>query len=130
MIIDLAGHDPVDDVAPVADDAQVRAAVAAAGRVHVDASIATYIVDIVAATRQDRRLVLGGSPRAALTLLRVAKAVALIEGQAYVVPEHVKAVAGAVLAHRLVMGPEARVAGVHGDTIVAEALSAVRAPAL
>ena len=60
----------------------------------------------------------------------MAKAVALIEGRGYVVPEHVKSVAGAVLAHRLVMGPEARVARVHGDAIVAEALSAVPTPAL
>ena len=130
MIIELAGHDPVDDVAVVADDAQIRSAVAAAGRVHVDPAIATYIVDLVAATRRDTRLVLGASPRAALTLLRVAKAVALIEGRGYVVPEHVKSVAGAVLAHRLVMGPEARVARVYGDAIVAEALNAVRTPAL
>jgi MoxR-like ATPase len=130
MIVELASHDPVDDVSPVADDAAIRAAIAAAGAVHVDPAIATYVVDLVTATRQDRRLVLGGSPRAALTLLRVAKAVALIEGQPYVVPEHVKSVATAVLGHRLVLGPEARVAGLDGDGVVADALAAVRAPAL
>jgi MoxR-like ATPase len=130
MIIDLASHDPVDDVSPVADDARIRDAIATAGRVHVDPSIARYIVDLVTATREDRRLVLGASPRAGLTLLRVAKAVALIEGQGYVVPEHVKAMAGPVLAHRLMMGPEARVGGVTGEDIVTAALGAVRAPAL
>jgi MoxR-like ATPase len=130
MIIDLASHDPVDDVSPVADDARIRDAIATAGRVHVDPSIARYIVDLVTATREDRRLVLGASPRAGLTLLRVAKAVALIEGQGYVVPEHVKAMAGPVLAHRLMMGPEARVGGVTGGDIVTAALGAVRAPAL
>ncbi len=129
-IIDLAAHDPVDDVSPVADDARIRDGIAAAGRVHVDPSIARYVVDLVTATREDRRLVLGASPRAGLTLLRVAKAVALIEGQGYVVPEHVKAMAGPVLAHRLMMGPEARVGGVTGDDIVAAALGAVSAPAL
>ena len=130
MIIDLASHDPVDDVSPVADDARIRDAIAAAGRVHVDPSIARYVVDLVTATREDRRLVLGASPRAGLTLLRVAKAVALIEAQSYVVPEHVKAMAGPVLAHRLMLGPEARVGGVSGDDIVTAALGAVRAPAL
>ena len=130
MIIDLASHDPVDDVSPVADDARIRGAIAAAGRVHVDPSIARYVVDLVTATREDRRLVLGASPRAGLTLLRVAKAVALIEGQGYVVPEHVKAMAGPVLAHRLMMGPEARVGGITGEDIVTAALGAVRAPAL
>ena len=130
MIIDLASHDPVDDVSPVADDARIRDAIATAGRVHVDPSIARYVVDLVTATREDRRLVLGASPRAGLTLLRVAKAVALIEAQSYVVPEHVKAMAGPVLAHRLMMGPEARVGGITGDDIVTAALGAVRAPAL
>lgn len=130
MIIDLASHDPVDDVTPVADAARIRDAIAAAGRVHVDPSIARYVVDLVTATREDRRLVLGASPRAGLTLLRVAKAVALIEAQSYVVPEHVKAMAGPVLAHRLMMGPEARVGGVTGEDIVTAALGAIRAPAL
>ena len=130
MIVDLAAHDPVDDVRIVADEARIRAAIAATGRVHVDASIAEYVVELVTATRTDRRLVLGASPRAGLTLLRVAKAVALLEGLAYVVPEHVKAVAPAVLPHRLVMAPEARVGGVSGEEIVAEALSAVRSPTL
>ena len=130
MIIDLASHDPVDDVSPVADDARIRDAIATAGRVHVDPSIARYVVDLVTATREDRRLVLGASPRAGLTLLRVAKAVALIEAQSYVVPEHVKAMAGPVLAHRLMMGPEARVGGVTGEDIVTAALAAVRSPAL
>jgi len=130
MIIDLASHDPVDDVSPVADDARIRDAIAAAGRVHVDPSIARYVVDLVTATREDRRLVLGASPRAGLTLLRVAKTLALIEGQSYVVPEHVKAMAGPVLAHRLMMGPEARVSGVTGEDIVTAALGTVRAPAL
>ncbi len=130
MIIDLAAHDPLEDVRPVADDVRIRDAIDAAGRVHVDPAIARYVVDLVTATREDRRLVLGASPRAGLTLLRVAKAVALIDGQGYVVPEHVKAMAVPVLAHRLVMGPEARVGGVTGDDIVAAALGAVRGPAI
>ena len=130
MIVDLASHDPVDDVTPVGDETRIREAIAAAGRVHVDPSIAQYVVDIVTATREDRRLILGASPRAGLTLLRVAKALALIEGQAYVVPEHVKSMAVPVLAHRLMLGPEARVGGVTGETVVAAALGAVRAPAL
>ena len=109
---------------------RIRNAIDAAGRVYVDPAIARYIVDLVTATREDRRLVLGASPRAGLTLLRVAKAVALIEGQGYVVPEHVKAMAIPVLAHRLVMGPEARVGGVTGEDIVATALGGVRAPAI
>jgi MoxR-like ATPase len=130
MLIDLAAHDPVDDAHVVADDAQLREAIAVTGRVHADSGIARYVVDIVNATRADRRLVLGASPRAALTLLRVAKATALIAGQGYVVPEHIKAIAPAVMAHRLMIGPDARVAGVTGEMVVADALATTHAPAL
>lgn len=86
MLMDLASKDPVDSVPTVADERRLLAAIEATERVHVDPSMARYVVDIVAATRSDRRLVLGASPRAALTLLRVAKATALIAGQPYVVP--------------------------------------------
>lgn len=128
MLMDLASKDPVDSVPTVADERRLLAAIEATERVHVDPSMARYVVDIVAATRSDRRLVLGASPRAALTLLRVAKATALIAGQPYVVPEHVKHVATMVLAHRLVLGPDARMSGASGAQIVAEALHAVPTP--
>ncbi len=130
MLIDLAARDPLESVRAVADEARLRDALEATGRIHADPGIARYVVDIAGATRTDPRLVLGASPRAALTLLRVAKATALIAGQGYVVPEHVKNVASAVMAHRLMLGPEARVAGVTGEMVVADALATVHAPAL
>lgn len=128
MLLELAAKDPVAEVPTVADTDSLRAAIEATERVHVDPSIARYVVEVVAATRTDRRLLLGASPRAALTLLRVAKATALIAGQPFVVPEHVKHVASMVLSHRLVLGPDARMSGTTGAQIVAEALHAVPTP--
>ena len=128
MLLDLSVRDPVADTEVVADEAQLRSALHAVERVHVDPAIARYVAQIVAATRSDRRLVLGASPRAGLTLLRVARAVALIGGTGYVAPEHVKHVAEVVLAHRLMMGPDARLGGVTGADVVAEALYAVPTP--
>jgi MoxR-like ATPase len=130
MLLDLADKDPVAQVDVVGDELRIADAILAAESVYVDPSIARYVVDIVTNTRQDRRLVLGASPRAALTVLRMAKATALIGKCNYVGPEHVKHVAPAVLAHRLVMGSEARVSGITGSDVVNEALRAVRAPAL
>ncbi len=128
MLLDLASRDPVASIDVVADEASLRAARHAVESVHVDPAMARYVAEIVAATRSDRRLVLGASPRAGLTLLRIAKATALIEGVGYVVPEHVKRVAEVVLAHRLVLGPDARLGGVTGGEIVAEALYSVPTP--
>ena len=79
-------------------------------------------------TRSDERLYLGASPRAGIALLRVAKARALADGRAYVVPDDVKAVAGPVLAHRLILAPEARAGGLTGLDLVREASSARPVP--
>jgi MoxR-like ATPase len=128
MLLDLSARDALDAVRPVADEAALRGAIATTAAVHADPAIARYVVDIAEATRHDGRLVLGASPRAALTLLRVARATALVGGQTYVSPEHVKRVAPSVLAHRLVLGPEARVAGLRAEDVVADALGRARVP--
>ena len=77
---------------------------------------------------RDSRLYLGASPRAGIALLRVAKARALADGRDYLVPDDVKAVAAPVLSHRLILGPEARSAGLGGEAIVAEALEKTPVP--
>jgi MoxR-like ATPase len=100
----------------------------AATRVFVEESLHRYVVALVRQTRDDSRLYLGASPRAGIALLRVAKARALGDGRDYLVPDDVKAVAVHVLSHRLILGPEARSAGLGGAAIVAEALERTPVP--
>jgi MoxR-like ATPase len=128
MLLDLASHDPVDAVTPVADPASIIRARAEAGRVHVTPDLAAYVVALVTATRRDGRLELGASPRAGLALVRSAKARALVEGRDYALPEDVKALAPLVLAHRLMPTREAAARGVDGGAVVAEALDQVPVP--
>jgi len=99
-----------------------------AREVYVEESLSRYVVALLRTTRADPRLYLGASPRAGIALLRVAKARALADGREYLVPDDVKAVAGAVLSHRLILGPEARSAGLGGEAIVAEALEKTPVP--
>jgi MoxR-like ATPase len=96
-----------------------------ADEVHVAEDIFDYILALVAHTRAHRRVYLGASPRAALALLRAAKALALIRGRDYVLPDDIKALAALVLSHRIIMTPEAELEGVHGHSVVAEALERV-----
>lgn len=96
-----------------------------ASRIHVDDDLHDYAVSLTTYTRAHPKVALGASPRATLGLMHAAKAHAVISGRAYMVPEDIRSVAGAVLAHRLVL-----VADVEGDTrvrdqIVEEALSKV-----
>ncbi|MBI2990546.1 MAG: MoxR family ATPase [Deltaproteobacteria bacterium] len=72
-------------------------------RVRVDAALVDYILDIITATRSSAAISLGGSPRAAKSLYRAAQAFALLEGYDYVLPRHIKELAGPVLAHRLLL---------------------------
>jgi MoxR-like ATPase len=126
MLADHERGDRVADLQPVASAAEVLAAQAAASAVHVSDALRAYIVDLLARTREDRRVELGASPRAGLMLLRAAKAHALLEGREHALPDDVQALAQVVLAHRILLGPEA--VGETAESVVADALA--QTPAL
>jgi MoxR-like ATPase len=119
---------PLESLDPVAGGDDVLQLAAQARDVYVEESLGRYVVAVLRTTRADERLYLGASPRAGIALLRVAKARALAEGREYLVPDDVKAVAAPVLSHRLILGPEARAAGLGGEEIVADALEKTPVP--
>ena len=90
--------------------------------VHVDPSVADYVSRLVDATRNTPEIRLGASVRAAIALLRTAKTLAASNGRHYVIPDDVKALAEPVLAHRLVLDPEAEFDGVTTTSIMAQIL--------
>jgi MoxR-like ATPase len=94
-------------------------------RVHASKALRDYVVALVRRTRVDERVELGASPRAGLMLLRAAKARALVQGRDHALPDDVQALAPSVLAHRLMLVPEA--AGIERATIVTDAVSATPA---
>ena len=119
---------PLESLEPVAGADDVVRLAEQAREVYVEDSLSRYVVALLRQTRSDSRLYLGASPRAGIALLRVAKARALGDGRDYLVPDDVKAVAVPVLSHRLILGPEARSAGLGGAAIVAEALEKTPVP--
>ena len=119
---------PLDALEPVADSDDVSRLAGQARDIYVEESLGRYVVAVLRATRADERLYLGASPRAGIALLRVAKARALADGREYLVPDDVKAVAVPVLSHRLILGPEARAAGLAGADIVTDALEKTPVP--
>jgi len=123
-----ASGPPLESLPAVAAAADVLRLVEAARGVYVEESLGRYVVALLRQTRGDSRLYLGASPRAGIALLRVAKARALAERRDYVVPDDVKAVAAPVLAHRLILAPEARSAGLGADELVADALARTPVP--
>ena len=110
MIDEHAAGDPLDVLHPVTDARQVRAAIDVVQRVHLSTEVRQYCVQLVGSTRRHPDLRLGASPRATLQLVRAARAQAALAGRGYVVPDDVQAVAVPVLAHRLLLSPEAAAA--------------------
>ena len=118
----------VDQLAKVAGRDDVKNMIDFAGRIHVAPPLYDYIVHIVATTRQHPDIRLGASPRASLALLRAVRVRAAAAGRSYVVPEDVKALASHVIAHRLMLTPEAELRGRTPAELVAEALGRVPVP--
>jgi MoxR-like ATPase len=121
-------HDPYGDIGPVLAAEHITALVHAVRSVHMAPGIKAYLVDLANATRRSAHLALGMSPRATLSLGRVARARAAADGRNYVVPDDIKALAVPVLAHRMVPTPEAQFQGVGPAEAIAQILAAVPVP--
>jgi MoxR-like ATPase len=128
MLTENASETPLDRLECVASAQEVFGAIEAAKAVFVEESLNRYVVAVLRQTRTDSRLYLGASPRAGLALLRVAKARALVAGRDYVQPDDVKIVAPRVLAHRLILAPEARSAGMAAEELVADVIERTPVP--
>ena len=128
MLAEQTTEPPLDQLEPVAQHDELVAAITAARAIHVEESINRFVVALLRHTRASDRLALGGSPRSGFALLRLAKARALVERRDFVVPEDVISLATPVLAHRLILAPEARATGVTVEEVVTEALEATPAP--
>jgi MoxR-like ATPase len=128
MLTEQTGDPPLDSLDPVAHAADAVALAEDARAVFVEESLNRYVVALLRTTRSDPRLYLGASPRAGIALLRVAKALALADRRDYLSPDDVKRVAVPVLAHRLIVAPEARTGGLTGEMIVSDALEKTPVP--
>jgi MoxR-like ATPase len=119
---------PLSDVKAVVDMETLIEMQVAIRKIRVDEKIRTYIVDIVRATRESTQFLMGASPRGSLHLMRAAQAHAAIHGDDFVRPDNVKAMATAVLSHRVLGRAELRAKGQTTDDVVRGLLERVAAP--
>ncbi len=120
---------PLEAIRAVASREEVLALTQAARRVRVSDELKHYIVELVRRTRSAPQVLLGCGPRASISLAQTAKALALFDGEDFVRPEHVQELAVPTLAHRMVLDPQARFAGVTAQSLVADILREVKVPA-
>src|SRR4051794_28690184 len=129
MIDQHGAGSPLDDLEPVSDALEVAKLAEAVRAVHIAEPVRRYAVDLVTATRDNRDLRLGASPRATLHLLRTGRAAAALDGRDYVLPDDIQAFAVPVLAHRLLLSAEAQVARRTTHAVVTDVVASVAVPA-
>jgi MoxR-like ATPase len=122
------GDDPLNDVVPVTDGATLARMIALTKGVYGAPAIKQYIVDIVTSTRNEPGLRLGASPRASLQLLAASKSRAAMAGRNHVLPDDIKALAVPVLAHRMLLSTEARLAGRTAAQIITDTIQRTPIP--
>jgi len=127
MVLQQEAH-PIASLEQVATLEELLTAQRALTGVYVNDLVRAYVVDIVRATREHPDIYLGASPRGSLALFKTARAWAALEGRDFVTPDDIKALAGAVLAHRLIASPSARIRGVDATSIVSEILGTTAVP--
>jgi MoxR-like ATPase len=119
---------PIEDLGPVTSASELQQLQAAVRSVHVDPQLQRYIVHLVGLTREHPDVYLGASPRGSLALMRASQARSMLLGRDYVMPDDVKALAVAALAHRLIMSPEARMRNVTAIGVINSVLQEVPVP--
>jgi MoxR-like ATPase len=128
MLDSHSAANPLDDLDPVTDAAEIAKLVDTVRTVYVSEPVKRYAIDITAATRRSPELRLGASPRATLHLVRAARAHAALNGRYYVIPYDLQLLAVPVLAHRLITGLEAQMAGRVPDQVIASLLRTLPVP--
>lgn len=121
------GKDAVD-VDVITDPQRVIAMQQACEDVYVDPALRMYMVEVVARTREDPRVLVGASPRGSQALLKTSRAAAALRGRDFVTPDDVKAIAELALAHRIILKPEHQIKGLESGEVIQTILREVPVP--
>ncbi len=119
---------PLDHIEPVVSAEQIQEAGRLCRQVYVHPALEDYLLDLVRASRTDPAITLGASPRGSLALHRTSQALAAIQGRDYVIPDDIKRLTIPVLAHRLILSPDARLRGRSAQEIIGELIERVPVP--
>jgi len=129
LLLDAANRSRASKISPIINSDAVVTMAQMASEVHVDPSIMEFIQDIIEGTRTHKDIALGVSMRGALALARAIKTWAIAAGRTYATPDDVVDLAVPVLAHRIIVDPEAEFAGVKGEQLLSAIVSSITPPA-
>ena len=128
-IMDGREHtDHIDELQPICAPDDIVGLQRRADDVYIDPLVKQYIVELATATRHHPEAALGVSPRASINLMKGGKALAMLQNRDYVIPDDIKAIANATLAHRVLLTPSARMREITQESVIADALDQVSVP--
>jgi MoxR-like ATPase len=128
ILSDQNKQHPVDILLPCINHEDVLKLKRSLHEIRISDELKRYMVDIIRATRDVKGVQHGASPRASLALMKTAQALALFDDREFITPDHIQELASTVIAHRIVLDPEAQFSGVTPDDIVTEALNNTPVP--
>jgi MoxR-like ATPase len=128
IIEDQKLRHPIEEISAVVDVPQIRKLQEMVKSIYVTGSIKKYIVQIIRATRENKDIYLGCSPRGSLALSRAGQIYAAISGRDYVIPDDIKYLADSILSHRMVIQPTSRLKNITAESVVADILATVDVP--
>lgn len=128
ILDDRNREDPLEAMTPVVSRDELLALRGAVPTVRIGEELKRYIVALVGATRRHPGVRIGASPRASLTLMKLAQALALADGMEFVTPDHLEEVAVAAVAHRLTLEPDARYGGLTAAAVMQELMASLPLP--
>ena len=128
IVLSQQQHHPIDDVTPYLQREQLVAIKESLQKIEIHEPVLNYCLSIVKKTRNHPELMLGASPRASLALINLAKAMALVQEKEYVSPDHIQEFALPVLAHRIVLTPDARFTGLSSKSILENIIKSIPVP--
>jgi len=129
ILTDQKKSHPIDEIVPCVTREDVLALTQRLREIRISEELKRYIVEMVNATRSSQDVQLGASPRASLALMKTAKALALFDDREFVSPEHIQEIVVPVIAHRMIMDPQARFSGGTAEGVVEDILKTVPVPA-
>lgn len=128
IIGDRHGVNPMESVVAVSSPEEIIAMQKTVEQIYVDPAVLNYIVDLVCATRSSALVALAASPRASLALMRAACAAAMLDGRTYVIPRDVSEMYEAIVSHRIMLAPEAKIERMTASQLLDTLRDAVKAP--
>jgi MoxR-like ATPase len=129
ILTDQRERHPIEGITPCVSREDVVRMAEHLKEIRISEELKGYVVNLVRATREFQGVQLGASPRASLSLTKAAQSIAMFEGQDFVTPEHVQEIAVSVIAHRMVMDPQARFSGSSAEGVVEDIMKTVPVPA-